>query len=85
MGFIAEIYVLRHCTPAVSDQPNRNRPLSEMGYRQADSLVPILGSLGLAAVYTSPFRRSIETVTPRARVKWCVNDSGGDLLLLRDG
>ncbi len=24
-------------------------------------------------------------IIQRARVKWCVNDSGGDLLLLRDG
>ncbi len=59
-----EIYVLRHCLPAESDLPNRERPLGEVGRRQARELVPILAGLGLSAVYTSPFRRAIETVAP---------------------
>lgn len=59
-----EIYVLRHATPAKSDLPNRERPLSELGQTQAIALVPYLTGLDLTAVYTSPFRRAIETVTP---------------------
>jgi 2,3-bisphosphoglycerate-dependent phosphoglycerate mutase len=64
MSFSTEIYILRHCTPAVSDRPNRERPLSEIGYQQADSLVPILAGLGLSAVYTSPFRRALDSAKP---------------------
>ena len=58
------MYVLRHCTPADSDLPNRERPLSDIGHRQAQQLVPVLTRLGISAVYTSPFRRALETVAP---------------------
>lgn len=59
-----EIYVLRHATPAKSDLPNRERPLSEVGQAQAVALVPYLSELDLTAVYTSPFKRAIQSVTP---------------------
>ena len=62
-----EIYVLRHATPASSDLPNRSRPLSEVGQRQAQALVPYLSSLGLNTVYTSPFKRAVDSVAPLCR------------------
>lgn len=59
-----EIYVLRHATPAASDLPNHSRPLSEVGQHQAKVLVSYLSSLNLKAVYTSPFRRAVDSITP---------------------
>ncbi|NKB70521.1 MAG: hypothetical protein GKR89_25915 [Candidatus Latescibacteria bacterium] len=59
-----ELYTLRHATPAASDLPNRARPLSELGQQQARTLGPYLASLGLTAVYTSPFQRAVASVEP---------------------
>ena len=59
-----EIYVLRHATPAKSDLPNRERPLSEVGQSQAEALIAYLSNLDLTAVYTSPFKRAVQSVTP---------------------
>ena len=80
-----EIYVLRHATPAASDFPNRSRPLSDVGQRQAKALVPYLSSLGLIAVYTSPFKRAVDSVAPFCRaanlmsVEWeDLRESGED-------
>lgn len=64
MSFSAEVYVLRHCTPSVGSEPNRARPLSEAGLHQAQALVPILSHLEISVVYTSPFRRALDTVSP---------------------
>ena len=64
MSFSTKVYVLRHCTASANHQTNRERPLSKLGQGQARSLVPILSQLDIAAVYTSPFRRAVETVAP---------------------
>ena len=58
-----EVYVLRHATPAKS-MPNRTRPLTDLGQRQAEALAPYLSELGITVVYTSPFTRAINTVKP---------------------
>lgn len=49
------------------EQRDDERPLSEEGLRQADDLAFELDPYGLSAVYTSPYARSIQTVTPIAR------------------
>ena len=61
---ITEIYVLRHATPAASDLPNRLRPLSEVGQRQAKVLASYLSSFDLTAIYTSPFKRAVDSIAP---------------------
>jgi 2,3-bisphosphoglycerate-dependent phosphoglycerate mutase len=59
------VYILRHATPdRTLDVSNRARPLNALGKNQAEALVPFLQTLGLSAVYTSPFLRAIETVRP---------------------
>ena len=58
------VYVLRHAQPADGQMPNRARPLSELGRRQAETLVPYLTDLGIGVVYSSPFRRALQTVEP---------------------
>lgn len=61
---LTEIYVLRHATPAKSDVPNRSRPLSDLGQCQAMELATNLSDLGITAIYTSPFKRAVNTVMP---------------------
>ncbi len=43
------------------------RPLSDSGRAAAQTLAKSLSVLGLAAIYSSPYRRAIETVQPLAR------------------
>lgn len=46
--------------------PDPLRPLARMGHEQAASLVPVLGSYGIARVVSSPSTRCVDTVTPYA-------------------
>lgn len=64
---MTELFVIRHATPEDGDFPNRERPLSVKGRRQAESLAEWLVGRGIGAVYTSPFRRAMETVEPFCR------------------
>ena len=60
----SEVFVLRHATPERSNLPNRERPLSEIGRNQAVALVSLLSDLDIEVVYSSPFRRALESVLP---------------------
>ena len=61
------VYLLRHAEsrpdPAVREP---DWPLSERGHQQALDIVPALTSLGIDQVYSSPYRRAVETVRPFA-------------------
>lgn len=61
------IYLIRHAesTPDF-DIPESDWPLSAAGHRQARQLGSASRGLSLDAVYTSPYRRSVETVRPIA-------------------
>ena len=45
---------------------DRERPLDRTGIAQAQELVALLESLPVTAVYSSPYRRCVETVEPLA-------------------
>jgi 2,3-bisphosphoglycerate-dependent phosphoglycerate mutase len=66
-----EIILVRHATPVPPGTPgwedrDDERPLTTDGLRQADELALELDPYGLSAVYSSPFLRSVQTVTPTA-------------------
>ncbi len=44
--------------------PHEDWPLSELGQKQAQQAIPLLQSLGIEKIYSSPYRRCRETVTP---------------------
>lgn len=82
------VYVLRHAQPAAGDMPNRSRPLTDLGRAQAEALVAYLNTLQLAAVYTSPFVRAVQTVQPFCQASGIsaieredLRESGADELL----
>ena len=59
------VYLLRHA----ESQPDAavresDWPLSERGHQQALDIVPVLTSLGIDQVYSSPYLRTVETVIP---------------------
>jgi len=62
---ITTLYLVRHCQCHPSPEiPENNWPLSERGYAQAQSLVTFLSVLAVDAIYSSPYRRCIETLAP---------------------
>jgi 2,3-bisphosphoglycerate-dependent phosphoglycerate mutase len=59
------VYLVRH---AHSDwQPNETRPLSAGGGSSARALADQLAHIPIAAIYSSPARRALETIEPLAR------------------
>jgi 2,3-bisphosphoglycerate-dependent phosphoglycerate mutase len=67
-----DIILVRHATPVPPGTPgweerDDERPLTIEGLRQADELALELDPYGLSAVYSSPFPRAVQTVSPTAR------------------
>jgi 8-oxo-dGTP diphosphatase len=63
------LVVLRHARAQKRsswDGPDPDRPLTEVGRRQARSLVPVLSAYGVTRVVTSDSERCLETVLPYA-------------------
>ena len=61
------IYLVRHAQSLpLPHQPESDWALSPVGAQQARGLVPVLGSLGVRRVYSSPYRRCRATLGPFA-------------------
>ncbi len=59
------VYLLRHAQSAPSpDLPEPRWPLSDIGSEQAENLVAQLTELRIDRVFSSPYRRAIDTVKP---------------------
>jgi 2,3-bisphosphoglycerate-dependent phosphoglycerate mutase len=64
---VTTVVFVRHAQSAPSpDLPEAAFPLSEKGERQAEALVPVLTSLGVTALVSSPFVRAVGTLRPFA-------------------
>lgn len=66
-----EIVLVRHAQAVPAGTPewldrDDERPLTEVGLRDADELAFELDPYFFNAVYSSPYRRSVQTVTPTA-------------------
>ena len=60
-------YLVRHAESAPrADLQEADWPLSENGAGQARDLARLLGRLGIGEVYSSPYRRAVDTVAPFA-------------------
>jgi phosphohistidine phosphatase SixA len=46
---------------------DRERPLSDVGWRQAEGLVVLLGGFGIQRILSSPYVRCVQTAQPLAR------------------
>lgn len=61
------VYLVRHAdagSRAKWTSADELRPLVPNGRYQAADLVTVLGELGIAQIFSSPYRRCIETVAP---------------------
>jgi phosphohistidine phosphatase SixA len=66
------LLLLRHASAGDRESwvgDDRERPLDDRGRRQADALVELLAAYSIEAIYTSPYRRCVETVGPLARTR----------------
>ncbi len=63
-------YLVRHAESLanVETAAGLNDGLSDLGRRQAQALAQRLHAAGIRAIYSSPFRRAIETALPLARM-----------------
>jgi phosphohistidine phosphatase SixA len=69
---VATFYVVRHAKAGSRgdwDQDDRLRPLSKKGIEQAEELVSILEPFTIAAIFSSPFLRCVQTIEPLARAR----------------
>ncbi|MDQ2943573.1 MAG: histidine phosphatase family protein [Candidatus Dormibacteraeota bacterium] len=65
-------YVVRHAKAGSRGHwsgDDRLRPLSKKGFKQAAALVAILEPFPITAIYSSPFRRCVQTIEPVARTR----------------
>ncbi len=63
------LYLVRHAAAGSRDAwegEDVDRPLTEKGRRQAEALVPLLGTASITRIYSSPYVRCLETVDPLA-------------------
>jgi 2,3-bisphosphoglycerate-dependent phosphoglycerate mutase len=68
-------YLVRH---AKSSGQSREASLSDEGLAQAEALVPILQALQTGPIFSSPYARAVETLTPYAKA------SGQDITEIED-
>jgi len=61
---MTSIYLVRHAH--ANWEPSEERPLSDRGRAAARLLAERLGELSISAIYSSPARRAVQTVTPLA-------------------
>jgi 2,3-bisphosphoglycerate-dependent phosphoglycerate mutase len=61
---VTSFILIRHADSPWSE--DENRPLSSAGALTAESLAERLGGYSISAIYSSPYRRSLQTVLPLA-------------------
>jgi 2,3-bisphosphoglycerate-dependent phosphoglycerate mutase len=68
---VLDVLLVRHAEPVPdvvgAELHNDERPLSENGREAAEQLADELEPYVITSVYSSPYRRAVETVTPTAR------------------
>ena len=70
LELLPTFYIERHAKAGSRShwpEDDRLRPLNKKGVKQAQELVTVLEPFPIAAVYTSPFLRCVQTVEPLAK------------------
>lgn len=66
---MTEIYFIRHAEPDHSIVDDGQRPLTTKGLKDASNLVNYFYIIDIASIYSSPYKRAIQTVKPIAENK----------------
>jgi broad specificity phosphatase PhoE len=72
LGQITKLVILRHAQSEANEQKIYNddglSPLSELGKKQSQELVEQLKKEGVEVIISSPFLRTIQTITPFSEI-----------------
>lgn len=63
---MTELYFVRHAEPDYENHDDMSRPLTEKGMRDRLLAADFLSDKDISAVYSSPFKRAVDTVQPLA-------------------
>jgi len=63
------VYFIRHAKPNYSIEDDLTRPLSSKGRKESKELVKTFSEIKIDNIYSSPFKRSIQTIDPIAKSK----------------
>lgn len=66
---ITHIYLVRHAQSDPSVKDNKTRPLTQKGLTDAEQLSEYFGSIPVDLIFSSPYLRAVQTVTPVAKSK----------------
>ncbi|HLU60187.1 MAG TPA: histidine phosphatase family protein [Pseudonocardia sp.] len=87
MNAPAELVLVRHAAaePRTAEAPDEGRALTARGRRDAAALVGPLRALRPAAIWSSPYRRAVETLEPTAAALGLEVQTGWELREWDDG
>ncbi|MFZ5352330.1 MAG: histidine phosphatase family protein [Bacillota bacterium] len=57
-----KVYFIRHAEPDISVKEDLIRPLSRKGYEDTRRVTEALADKGISVIYSSPYKRSIDTI-----------------------
>jgi 2,3-bisphosphoglycerate-dependent phosphoglycerate mutase len=63
------VYFIRHAKPDISVKDDMTRPLSFEGIEKSKELIELFEEIIIDNIYSSPFKRSIQTIEPIAKDK----------------
>jgi 2,3-bisphosphoglycerate-dependent phosphoglycerate mutase len=66
---ISKLYFIRHAETDYTVRDGRIRPLTEKGLRDAAMLPQKLADIPLDALYSSPYKRAVDTIAPLAAAR----------------
>ena len=64
-----KVYFIRHAKPDISIKDDKIRPLSLEGIEKSKELVKLFKEIKIDYIYSSPFKRAIQTIEPIAKDK----------------
>jgi 2,3-bisphosphoglycerate-dependent phosphoglycerate mutase len=64
-----KVYFIRHAKPDLSVKEDMIRPLSFEGMEKSKELVKLFSEIQIDVIYSSPYKRSIQTIEPIAENK----------------
>jgi len=63
---VTTLYLIRHAEADASVHDNATRPLTEKGLLDAEKLAETLGGIRFDRLYSSPYKRTMDTIAPLA-------------------
>lgn len=63
---MTKVYFVRHAKPDLSVHDDMNRPLTKEGHTSSKRVTQILFNKGITQIFSSPYRRAVDTVSDLA-------------------